>query len=71
VQVRRDGDDLTPIEFKRLKVLIHRRGRLLIHNSLLQQVWVPAYTGTHQTPRVHIANLRRKIEPADGRRHSQ
>jgi DNA-binding winged helix-turn-helix (wHTH) protein len=68
--VRRDGDEvhLTPIEFKLLSVLIHNRGRLLTHNALLQQVWGAAYMDARQTLRAHIANLRRKIEVADGER---
>jgi two-component system, OmpR family, KDP operon response regulator KdpE len=67
--VRRDGDEvhLTPIEFKLLTVLIRNRGRLLIHNALLQQVWGAAYMDSSQTLRAHIANLRRKIEPANGK----
>jgi two-component system, OmpR family, KDP operon response regulator KdpE len=66
--VRRDGDEvhLTPIEFKLLRVLIENRARLLTHSSLLQQVWGAAYADAPQTLRTHVANLRRKIEPADG-----
>jgi two-component system, OmpR family, KDP operon response regulator KdpE len=68
--VRLDGDEvhLTPIEFKLLRVLTRNRGRLLTHTTLLQQVWGPAYTDARQTLRAHVANLRRKIEPADGAR---
>ena len=68
--VRREGEvvHLTPIEFKLLGVLIQNRGRLLTHNALLQQVWGAAYMDARQTLRAHIANLRRKIEPADGAR---
>jgi two-component system KDP operon response regulator KdpE len=66
--IRREGEvvHLTPIEFKLLGVLTQNRGRLLTHNTLLEQVWGPAYTDARQTLRAHIANLRRKIEPADG-----
>jgi two-component system KDP operon response regulator KdpE len=66
--VRREGQavHLTPIEFKLLRVLIENRERLLTHNALLQQVWGPAYTDARQTLRAHVANLRRKIESADG-----
>ena len=68
--VRRDGHEvhLTPIEFSLLQVLIQNRGRLLTHTALLQQVWGAAYLDARQTLRAHIANLRRKIEPADGTR---
>jgi DNA-binding winged helix-turn-helix (wHTH) protein len=66
--IRREGEvvHLTPIEFKLLRALTQNRGRLLTHNALLQQVWGSAYTDARQTLRAHIANLRRKIEPADG-----
>jgi two-component system KDP operon response regulator KdpE len=68
--VRRDGHEihLTPIEFKLLTVMTQNRGRLLTHNALLEHVWGAAYTDARQTLRAHIANLRRKIEPADGER---
>ena len=68
--VSRGGDQihLTPIEFKLLATLLANRGRLLTHVALLQQVWGAAYTDATQTLRAHIANLRRKIEPADGGR---
>jgi two-component system, OmpR family, KDP operon response regulator KdpE len=68
--VRRDAQmiHLTPTEFSLLGVLIQNRGRLLTHNALLQQVWGAAYLDARQTLRAHIANLRRKIERADGTR---
>jgi two-component system KDP operon response regulator KdpE len=66
--VRRDGEDihLTPIEFKLLAVLLRNRGRLLTHRALLAAVWGAAYVSDRRTLRAHIANLRRKIEPAEG-----
>jgi two-component system, OmpR family, KDP operon response regulator KdpE len=68
--VRRDGHEvrLTPIEFKLLGVLTQNRGRLVTHNELLRLVWGAAYLDARQMLRAHIANLRRKIEPADGAR---
>jgi len=68
--VRRDGEEihLTPIEFRLLRVLTQHRGRMLTHTALLQQVWGPGYVDARQTLRAHIANLRRKIEPAAGGR---
>jgi len=38
------------------------------HRALLEQVWGPAYVHDTQSLRTHIANLRRKIEPARGLR---
>ena len=60
-----DGDEvhLTPTEFDLLRVLMLDRGRLLTHRALLSEVWGPAYEDDTQVLRVHIANLRRKIEP--------
>ena len=68
--VRREGEvvHLTPIEFKLLRVLTQNRGRLLTHNLLLAQVWGTANIGARATLRAHMANLRQKIEPADGER---
>ena len=57
---------LTPIEYSLLRALATRRGRLLTHRALLTEVWGPAYADDTQVLRTHIANLRRKIEPADG-----
>jgi two-component system KDP operon response regulator KdpE len=69
--VRREGEEvhLTPIEYDLLRVLIRNRGRLMTHRALLTAVWGPAYADDTQVLRTHIANLRRKIEPAEGPRH--
>jgi len=68
--VSRDGEEihLTPTEFKLLRVLVRNRGRLMTHRALLSDVWGPAWTEDTPTLRTHIANLRRKIEPANGGR---
>jgi two-component system KDP operon response regulator KdpE len=63
-----DGTEvhLTPIEFELLRTLMQGRGRLLTHRTLLTEVWGPGYEFDTQTLRVHVANLRRKIEPRPG-----
>jgi two-component system KDP operon response regulator KdpE len=63
-----DGDEvhLTPTEFELLRTLMQGRGRLLTHRALLTEVWGPGYEFDTQTLRVHVANLRRKIEPQPG-----
>jgi two-component system, OmpR family, KDP operon response regulator KdpE len=58
---------LTPTEFELLYVLMQGRGRLLTHRTLLGEVWGPGYEDDTQVLRVHLANLRRKIEPQPGR----
>jgi two-component system, OmpR family, KDP operon response regulator KdpE len=71
--VRRDGErvHLTPTEFELLRTLAQNRGRLMTHRSLLVEVWGLEYADDTQVLRVHIANLRRKIEPRDGPRYIQ
>jgi two-component system KDP operon response regulator KdpE len=69
--VRRDGEPihLTPTEFGLLRELARNRGKLLTHRALLVAVWGVEYEDDFQVLRAHIANLRRKIEPADGPRY--
>ena len=69
--VKRDGEEihLTPIEFRLLGTLARNGGRLMTHRALLKEVWGPGWEEDTQTLRTHIANLRRKIEPADGPRY--
>ena len=55
---------LTPTEFDLLRTLMRNRGRLMTHRALLTEVWGSAYEHDTQVLRVHLANLRRKIEPA-------
>jgi two-component system KDP operon response regulator KdpE len=69
--VRRDGQEvhLTPTEFDLLRVLVRNRGRLMTHRELLTAVWGAGYQDDTQVLRAHVANLRRKIEPAEGPRY--
>jgi two-component system KDP operon response regulator KdpE len=68
--VHRDGEEihLTPKEFDLIRVLARNRGRLMTHRELLVSVWGAGYGDDTQVLRAHVANLRRKIEPADGPR---
>jgi two-component system, OmpR family, KDP operon response regulator KdpE len=68
--VTRNGEEvhLTPIEYDLLRVLLRNRGRLMTHRALLTEVWGPGYADDTRVLRTHIANLRRKIEPAHGPR---
>jgi two-component system KDP operon response regulator KdpE len=69
--VRREGEEihLTPKEFDLLRLLARNRGRLITHRELLATVWGEGYSDDTQVLRAHVANLRRKIEPADGPRY--
>jgi two-component system KDP operon response regulator KdpE len=58
---------LTPLEWSLLAALATRPGRLVSREQLLREVWGPAYgTETHYL-RVHMANLRKKLEPEPSR----
>jgi two-component system KDP operon response regulator KdpE len=58
---------LTPTEWHLLEVLVRNAGNLVTQRQLLQQVWGPAYGTETNYLRVHIANLRRKLEPDPSR----
>ena len=53
---------LTPTEWGLLAALVTRPGRLVPQRQLLQEVWGPAYETETNYLRVHMANLRRKLE---------
>jgi two-component system KDP operon response regulator KdpE len=53
---------LTPTEYDLLRVLIHYAGRVLTHQQLLKEVRGRAYQTETHLLRVHMSNLRRKIE---------
>ena len=63
--VRVDGEEaeLTTIEFDLLRVLSSRPGFVFSRSRLLERVWGENYYGSDHVVDVHVANLRRKIEP--------
>lgn len=54
---------LTPTEWHLLEILARNSGKLVTQRQLLAEVWGPAYTTETNYLRVHLANLRRKLEP--------
>ena len=62
--VRRGGEyvHLTPIEWDLLRALVQHAGRTLTHEQIFRAVWRSPAGDAHAYLRVHIANLRRKIE---------
>ncbi|MGH7679379.1 MAG: winged helix-turn-helix domain-containing protein, partial [Gemmatimonadaceae bacterium] len=62
--VHRDGAlmHLTPTEWELLRVLATNAGRTLTHQQLFRQVWARPHGNAQHYLRVHIANLRRKLE---------
>jgi two-component system KDP operon response regulator KdpE len=63
--VRRDGDEvhLTPTEWELLRVFLRHRGKTLTHSQIFSAVWAASGGDPQQYLRVHVANLRRKLEP--------
>jgi two-component system KDP operon response regulator KdpE len=53
---------LTPIEYRMLLALIETPGRVLTHRELLRQVWGPARHEQLHLVRIHMSNLRGKVE---------
>jgi two-component system KDP operon response regulator KdpE len=58
---------LTPHQFELLRVFARHVGKLLTHRMLLQEVWGPNYGSESSLLRVHVAQLRRRIEPDSAR----
>jgi two-component system KDP operon response regulator KdpE len=54
---------LTPTEWHLLEVLVRNPGKLVTQRQLLRDVWGPAYGDESNYLRVHMAHLRRKLEP--------
>ena len=54
---------LTPIEWGIVETLVRNVGRLVSQRALLQQVWGPEYGTETSYLRVHLAHIRRKLEP--------
>lgn len=62
--VERDGQPLhlTPIEYRLLTYLAAQPNRVVTHRQLLKVVWGPGHAEDTHYVRVHLANLRKKIE---------
>lgn len=62
--VERDGQalHLTPIEYRLLTYLAGQANRVVTHRQLLTVVWGPGHSEDSHYVRVHMANLRKKIE---------
>ncbi len=53
---------LTPIEYKLLVLLAKHAGKVLTHRQILKEVWGPNQSEHTHYVRVHMAELRKKIE---------
>ena len=59
------GEDvgLTPIEFRIVEYLAKNAGRVMTYKSIMCALWGPYIGNSNKLLRVHMANVRRKIEP--------
>jgi two-component system, OmpR family, KDP operon response regulator KdpE len=53
---------LTPIEYKLLMTLVQNAGKVLTHRQMLTAVWGPGYENESNYLRVHMTQLRHKLE---------
>ena len=53
---------LTPTEYKLLVLLARNAGKVMTHRHIIRDVWGPAYESQTHTLRVHMAELRKKVE---------
>lgn len=67
--VQRNGQEvkLTPTEWHLVEVLVRHAGRLVSQKQLLQEVWGPQYGTESAYLRVHMAQVRKKLEPDPAR----
>jgi two-component system KDP operon response regulator KdpE len=62
--IRADGEiRLTPIEFALLAVLATNAGKVVMTEQIIARVWKDTPSTSADTVRVHVASLRKKIEP--------
>jgi two-component system KDP operon response regulator KdpE len=63
-----DGEvRLTPTEWGLVEVLVRNAGKLVSPRQLLQEVWGPQHGEETTYLRVHMAHIRRKLEPDPSR----
>jgi len=62
--VTKDGTDLhlTAKEYALLRLLLQHRGKVVTHRQLLRDLWGPTHEQDTHYLRVHMANLRKKLE---------
>lgn len=59
------GEDthLTPNEYKIIALLGQHAGQVLTYKYMMKELWGPSVGSDNKLLRVHMANIRRKIEP--------
>ncbi len=67
ITVRGEEIKLTPKEYDLLQYLVTHSDRIITHRQLLSAVWGEEFNEDKPLLRVHVANLRQKIEPSPAR----
>ena len=62
VQLGGENIHLTQNEFRIVSLLSANAGKVLTYDFILKELWGPAAKGDNQALRVHMANIRRKLE---------
>lgn len=60
--IKGENVHLTQNEFRIVSLLGKNAGKVLTYDAILRELWGPAARGNNQVLRVHMANIRRKIE---------
>ncbi len=55
--------NLTPNEFKIIALLAEHAGQVVTYKTMLRELWGPYASRDNKILRVHMANIRRKLEP--------
>jgi len=67
VTVKGQEVKLTPTEYSFLRLLVRHAGKVVTHKQILKEVWGPAYATQPHYVRVHMAELRKKVEAEPAR----
>lgn len=62
VVINNDEVHLTPIDYKLLSLLVKHQGKVLTHSFIQNEIWGYPSLDEHQSLRVFMASIRRKIE---------
>ncbi len=62
VKLKDEEIRLTALEYNLLSLFIRNAGKVLTHSYIIRSIWGNPYADNAQALRVHIAQLRRKIE---------
>lgn len=62
VKVGKEDVKLSPIEYEIIKILAQNKDKIVTQKYLLEKIWGPQYTNESHYLRIHISQIRKKIE---------